>query len=160
MDNRTRENAIEKLKSMEFRIGYPDEILIDDLISKYYRDVLFLLLFYYLSLFIISFCKSLYQTMKIILIIFYELDDSHLITHINCYVNEILVMSMLSLPLFLFVVYCSVSLSLSLSLSYKYSWRKFAEVVEANAFYFHQENTFTLNAGILQGMFFNRNRPE
>ena len=60
MDNRTRENAIEKLKSMEFRIGYPDEILIDDLISKYYRDVLFLLLFYYLSLFIISFCKSLY----------------------------------------------------------------------------------------------------
>ena len=39
MDRQTRKNAIEKLKAMEFRIGFPDEILIDDLIELYYKEV-------------------------------------------------------------------------------------------------------------------------
>ena len=39
MDKQTRKNAIAKLQSMEFRIGFPDEILIDDLIELYYKEV-------------------------------------------------------------------------------------------------------------------------
>lgn len=39
MDTQTRLNAIEKLKAMEFRIGFPDEILVDELIDEYYKEV-------------------------------------------------------------------------------------------------------------------------
>ena len=39
MDQRTKQNAIKKLQSMEFRIGYPDEILRDELVSEYYDEL-------------------------------------------------------------------------------------------------------------------------
>lgn len=39
METQTRKNAIDKLKAMEFRIGFPDEILIDELINDYYKEV-------------------------------------------------------------------------------------------------------------------------
>ncbi|KAJ6217058.1 hypothetical protein RDWZM_008215 [Blomia tropicalis] len=40
MDHQTKENAIKKLRSMEFRIGYPDEIVIDELVSDYYDEII------------------------------------------------------------------------------------------------------------------------
>lgn len=110
MDHQTKENAIKKLRSMEFRIGYPDEIVIDELVSDYYDEL--------------------------------EIGDS--------YFENILSISRFS----------ATSMFLQLNeTNLRDDWRKFAEVVEANAFYFHQDNAFTLNAGLLQGIFFNRNRP-
>ena len=44
--------------------------------------------------------------------------------------------------------------------SFIISWRKYSEVVDVNAYYFHQENSFILNAGILQDRFFNPDRPK
>ena len=46
MDHQTKQNAIKKLRSMEFRIGYPDEIVIDELVSDYYDEVSIILLKY------------------------------------------------------------------------------------------------------------------
>jgi len=37
MDKHTKLNAIEKLESMQFRIGFPDELLDHELISHFYR---------------------------------------------------------------------------------------------------------------------------
>ena len=39
MDKVTKKNGLDKLKAMEFRIGFPDEILVDDLIEEYYKEV-------------------------------------------------------------------------------------------------------------------------
>lgn len=39
MDLETKRNAIDKLTAMEFRVGFPDEILVDDLIEEYYKEV-------------------------------------------------------------------------------------------------------------------------
>ncbi|CAG2115673.1 unnamed protein product [Medioppia subpectinata] len=42
----------------------------------------------------------------------------------------------------------------------KNDWRKYAEVTEVNAYYFPQENAMVIPAGILQGIFYNKNRPK
>lgn len=111
METQTRKNAIDKLKAMEFRIGFPDEILIDELINDYYKELV--------------------------------------ITE-NGYFENILSIGRFSVD--------SVFHQLREPNS-RDDWRKFSEVVDVNAFYFHQENTFILNAGLLQGIFFNPHRP-
>lgn len=39
MDEQTKQHALDKLDSMSFRIGFPDEILDNKLVSLYYETV-------------------------------------------------------------------------------------------------------------------------
>ncbi|KPM06635.1 Neprilysin 2-like protein [Sarcoptes scabiei] len=110
MDSRTKQSALDKLASMNFRIGYPDELLDDDLISKYYEN-LTLTENYFENVIALHkfFVESSFKSLK--------------------------------------------------EINYRNDWRKYTDVIDVNAYYYHQENSFILNAGILQDRFFNPDRP-
>ncbi|KAH7638002.1 neprilysin 2-like protein [Dermatophagoides farinae] len=110
MDTETRKHAMDKLNLMNFRVGFPDELLDDELVSDFYENL----------------------TMT---------DD---------YFGNVIAVHKFEAE--------SAFQSLD-AINSRDDWRKYSEVVDVNAYYFHQENSFILNAGILQDRFFNPDRP-
>ncbi|XP_054166758.1 neprilysin-2-like [Oppia nitens] len=111
MEKTTMNHAMDKLKQMELKIGYPDQLRDINNIIHHYKDLNF---------------------------------SRH-----NYFQNRINAYKWLN----------DFQFSQLKEINDKNDWRKYAEVTEVNAFYYPQENAMVIPAGILQGIFYNKNRP-
>ncbi|XP_066258701.1 neprilysin-2 isoform X4 [Euwallacea similis] len=111
MDEKTKQNAMDKAKSMSTHIGYPDEMLDDKKLVEFYQDL--------------------------------ELDE-------NKYLRSILNLTLFGTRLSFKRLRQPVN---------KTDWITHGRPAVVNAFYSAIENSIQFPAGILQGVFFNADRP-
>ncbi|XP_066143642.1 neprilysin-2 isoform X1 [Euwallacea fornicatus] len=111
MDEKTKQNAMDKAKSMSTHIGYPDEMLDDKKLEEFYQNL--------------------------------ELDE-------NKYLRSILNLTLFGTRLSFKRLRQPVN---------KTDWITHGRPAVVNAFYSAIENSIQFPAGILQGVFFNADRP-
>lgn len=112
MDEKTKQNALDKAKSMSTHIGYPDEMLNDKNLEEFYGDL--------------------------------ELDETH-------YLKSILNLTLFGTRFSFKRLRQPVN---------KTDWITHGRPAVVNAFYSAIENSIQFPAGILQGVFFNADRPK